>query len=163
MHKFLIVIFFIFFSALDGVSQSSKQAGKFFNKGQYQEALDQYLLLDSNLLEDNDNFRIGTCFYIANHNQVNGIKYLEDYIIESDSVITVAYFYLGSLYHKNYQFDKSIETLDGFLSKLETELSNKNIDEETYFNFKTEAENIISYCNILNNQNFCFQIIIYNH
>lgn len=147
MHKFLIVSFFIFFSALNGVSQSSKQAGKFFNKGQYQEALDQYLLLDSNLLEDNDNFRIGACFYIANHNQVNGIKYLEDYTVESDSVITVAYFYLGSLYHKNYQFDKSIETLNGFLSKLETELSNRNIDEETYFNFKTEAESIISYCN----------------
>jgi outer membrane protein OmpA-like peptidoglycan-associated protein len=127
--------------------QDSRKASKFFNKGEFEKALVEYNKLDSTSININDNFKIGVAYFLSNNNQVAGLPYMNKYIILTDSVITVAYFYLGSLYHKNYEFDKSIEQLDNFLKKLEGEYSNGTVDSETYKQFKDEAETIISNCN----------------
>lgn len=137
---------FIFFP-LFLIAQQSQKASKFFNKGDYEKALEYYLSAEDEELNANDNFRLGTCYFLADKEQTKGIKYLQKYINESDSVIPVANFYLASLYHKDFQFDQSINEAELFLEKLENELLNKNIDSETYQAFKKETENIISYCN----------------
>ena len=127
--------------------QSSKKASKFFNKGAFDKALVEYAKLDTSLIKDNDNFKIGACYFLAIHNQTDGISYLEKYITQADSVIAVAHFYLGSLYHKNYDFDKAIETLELFSEKLEMEYASKNINTEIYEQFRKETETIIANCN----------------
>lgn len=127
--------------------QELKQASKFFNKGDFEHALIEYLKLDTSTIETDVNFSIGACYFLAYHEQTKGIKYLEKYISHADSVTTVAYFYLGSLYHKNSEFDKSIKTLEEFLVKLEIENKNKTISPEIYNEFKKETETIIVNCN----------------
>lgn len=139
----------LFFSSLLTIysQQELKQASKFFNKGDFDNALIEYSKLDTSTIETDDNFKIGACYFLAHHEQTKGIGYLERYISHADSVITVAYFYLGSLYHKNLEFDKSIKTLEGFLLKLEIENKNKTISPEIYNEFKKETETIIVNCN----------------
>lgn len=144
-YSYLLILILCCCSSL--AQQQSKRASKFFNKGLYDDALTQYLLLDINILSDNDNLRIGTCCFISNKNIEIGIKHLENYIFNSDSIIPVSYFYLGSLLHKNYQFNEAIQNLQNFLQKLDSELSNGNIDNKTHSQFKKEAEALISYCN----------------
>ena len=111
---------------LNLIGQNANRAGRFFNKGQYNEALENYLLIDSNSLKPKDNLNIGTCFFTSNNTK--GIKYFEKYIVTSDSINPIVYYYLGSLFHKQYKLEKSINTLQLFLSKLEKEFSKKNIN-----------------------------------
>lgn len=127
--------------------QTSKKASKLFNKGDFEKALEEYNKLDSSLLNDNDNFKIGLSYFLSTHNQVAGLPYFNKYIVQSDSVITAAYFYLGSLYHKNYEFDKSIEQLETFIQKLEVEYLKGAIELEIYKQFLDEAETIVANCN----------------
>ena len=54
---------------------------------------------------------------------------------------------MGSLYHKNSEFDKSVQTLEDFLLKLEIELKNQTISIEIHDEFKRETETIIVNCN----------------
>ncbi len=142
---YLIVLFSVTFNFLS--AQSLKQASKFYNKGNYDKALELYMSQDSISFENNDNFKVGVCYFLANHDQIKGIPFFEKYISQSDSIISVAHFYLGSLYHKNYEFDKAIFELETFNSKIEYEYSNKTLDEELYNSFKKESENLISNCN----------------
>ena len=127
--------------------QGSKKASKFFNKGEFEKAIEEYSKLDTSLIGVNDNFKIGLSYFLSTNKQVEGIPYINKYIIQSDSVITAAYFYLGSLYHKNYEFDKSIEQLDIFIQKLEVEFLKGTIELEIYQQFLKEAETILSNCN----------------
>jgi len=147
VNHIIVCLFFVSFGTVCFGQQSSRQASKFFNRGDFDRALIEYSKLDTATIENNDNFKIGACYYLANHDQVKGIPFINKYITNADSVITVAYFYLGSLYHKNEEFDKSIETLELFLTKLDQELKNHTIDDELYNNFKKEAEIIIVNCN----------------
>lgn len=148
LKQLLSLSLLFFFSLLKIYAQQElQQASKFFNKGDFDNALIEYSKLDTSSIEINDNFKIGACYFLANHEQVKGIGYLERYIRNADSVNTVAYFYLGSLYHKNSEFDESINTLEGFLLKLEIEKKNKTISPEIYNEFKKEAETIIVNCN----------------
>lgn len=139
-----IAFVFLFMSTLGFCQKSFVQASKFFNKGDFDQALEYYSQIDTSQLEVNDNFKIGACYYHSSKEKTKGIPFLNKYINHSDSVIAVAYFYLGSLYHKNYQFDESINTLTLFLEKLEYEKINKTIDDEIYLQFKNEAEKLIS-------------------
>ncbi|MBI2280074.1 MAG: PD40 domain-containing protein, partial [Bacteroidetes bacterium] len=148
---FLKQLFFLllFFSSLLKIysQQELKQASKFFNKGDFDNALIEYSKLDTSTIEIDDNFKIGVCYFLAHHEQTNGIPFLEKYIKQADSITTVSYFYLGSLYHKNLDFDKSIQILEDFLQKLEIELKNQTISTEIHDEFKKEAETIIVNCN----------------
>ena len=145
--KILIVTSFFLVPLLCTAQETSKKASKFFNKGEFEKALVEYSNLDSSAIGTNDNFKIGVCYFLSSHNQVAGIPYMNKYIVQTDSVITVAYFYLGSLYHKKYEFDKSIEQLNIFVQKLEREYLNNTIDPNIYKQFKEEAETIIANCN----------------
>lgn len=130
------------------VGQTTKdRASKFFNKGKFEEALKLYQTLDSTSYNNDDCFKAGMCYFLSKKNQTKGIPFFEKYIANSDTVLPVSYFYLGSLYHKNYDFDKSISTLSVFTEKLELEYTNKTITIDIYENFKHETEIIIDNCN----------------
>lgn len=147
MRKKYSLFFLLLFISVFSYAQQTQKASKFFNRGDFDKALEEYAKIDSSQLENNDNFKIGTCYYLANHDQVKGIPYIEKYIAQADSVITVAYFYLGSLYHKNYEFDQAIHKLELFKAKIEVEHNEHNLDEEIYTSFKKESEIIIANCN----------------
>jgi len=147
MHKSYIFILILSVYSIGLIAQKTQKASKFFNKGEFNKALEEYAKIDTSQLETNDNFKIGTCYYLANYEQVKGIPFIEKYISQADSVITVAYFYIGSLYHKNYEFDKAIQKLELFINKIDIEHNNNALDKDIYTSFKKESEIIIANCN----------------
>jgi outer membrane protein OmpA-like peptidoglycan-associated protein len=137
-----ILLLGVFFNL---TGQTSEKAERLFNRGLYSEALVKYLRIDSNSLTPEDRLSIGTCYFTTNN--IKGIKYLEKYIATRDSINPVVHYYLGSLFHKDYQFEKSIQTLQLFLSTLEKEFADEHIDKETYAQFKGETNVLIKNCN----------------
>jgi len=137
----LIVLLTSFVSSF--AQQETKKASKFFNKGEFEKALIEYNKIDTSAIGIDDNLRIGTCYFLSKKEKTKGIPFIEKYIQQADSIIPVAYFYLGSLYHKNYELDKAITTLEDFKIKLENEYAIDGISKEIYTQFKKETETII--------------------
>ncbi|MGE0562581.1 MAG: OmpA family protein [Flavobacteriales bacterium] len=149
MFKYFILIFSLLtlFNKYIAQNQSTKQASKFFNKGDFEFALQEYSKLDTSLLSSDDDFKIGVCYFLSKNNQTKGIPHLKKYIQNTDSIIPVAYYYLGSLLHKNYEFDAAIQQLQVFLEKLELEYKSNSLPIDIYSEFKKGAEILIDNCN----------------
>src|SRR3989344_7063905 len=97
LKQLLSLSLLFFFSLLKIYAQQElQQASKFFNKGDFDNALIEYSKLDTSTIESDDNFKIGACYFLAHHEQTKGIPFLEKYIKQADSITTVSCFYLGS-------------------------------------------------------------------
>lgn len=100
----------ISFVALDGKAQDVDLAREAFKKWDFEQALEEYLLLyeeDSTKLEYN--YRIGVCYLNTRIDKSKAVPYLER-VVEMERHDPDALYLLGRAYHYAYRFDKAIET-----------------------------------------------------
>lgn len=125
---------------------SRKSATKHFRHNEFAEALENYLALDSAELEIEDIFSIGICYYNLPPETDKAIPYFEAYLKETDT-LSVAYHFLGNLYHENYQFDEAIGVYEKFKVRLEIDFREKIIHRGLFVKLVGETNRNIEYCN----------------
>lgn len=131
MKKLSILTLFIVFTAVNIFGQDKKLAASLFEVGNFEEALDEYLLL---LEEEPDNieynYNIAVCYLNTNIDKSLAIAPLEK-LVENPKIIADAYYLLGRAYHYGYQFDKAIEMYNKFIASGKgSELNRQNVDKQ---------------------------------
>jgi len=125
---------------------SKKAATKNFRHGEFDVALENFLAVDSSDLEIEDIFSIGVCYYNTITEKEKGIPYFESYLSITDT-LSVAYYYLGNLYHENYQFDEAIDVYEKFKPRLKIDFKEKIIHRGLYEKLVGEIDRNIEHCN----------------
>jgi len=125
---------------------SKKAATKSFRHGEFELALENFLALDSFDLETEDIFSIGVCYYNTLQDKEKAIPYFESYLSVTDT-LSVAYYYLGNLYHENYQFDEAIDVYEKFKPRLKIDFKEKIIHRGLYEKLLGEIDRNIEHCN----------------
>jgi len=104
-----------------------KKAINYFNNEEYKQALKLFLIIDSLSTADFElKYNIGACYLNSANEKVKAIPYLE-YAISKDkkNIPEVVFKDLGTLYHLDYKFAKSIEAFNLFLGS--SYLSNNDV------------------------------------
>jgi len=105
------------------IKELTKIADTYFENAQYQNALIQYLIIDSIKPEDSEiNYKIGACYLNSRYEKIKALPYLEFAIKDKRLQFPkVVYKDLGMLYHLDYQFNNAIKSFRKYL-----ELAGKN-------------------------------------
>jgi hypothetical protein len=115
MKELSTLVAIILFSVITGYGQDKKLATDLFEVGNFEEALDEYLLL---LEEEPDNiefnYNLAVCYLNTNIDKSLAIAPLEK-VVENPKIIADAYYLLGRAYHYGYQFDQAIEMFNKFI------------------------------------------------
>lgn len=117
------------------LAQDVKVAREAMDKRDFEQALEEYLLLyesDSSKLEYN--YRIGVCYLNTNIDKSKALPYLKRAVRKEDHDPNAVYL-LGRAYHYSYRFDKAIETYIEF----------KEIGKGSEYNL-SNVERQIEYC-----------------
>ncbi len=142
-------VFLLILSGLTGFSQdpklSRKSGNKELRKSQFELALENFLSIDSSNLSEDDYYNIGLCYYNIPRKRHLGIPYFEGYLSKTDT-LSVVYYFLGNLYHENYQFDQAIDQYNTFRTRLERDYKQRIIQEEVFNEIFGNLERNIQYC-----------------
>lgn len=96
------------------VGQDKKQANQDFDDGNYEDALEEFLLLLEEEPEDLDyNYKLGVCYLNTNIDKSKAVRYFE-FVTSDEKVDPIAWFLLGRSYQFAYEFDKAIEAFTEF-------------------------------------------------
>ncbi|MCQ2345472.1 MAG: hypothetical protein MJZ82_01745 [Paludibacteraceae bacterium] len=113
MRKSLQIIILLF-SALQLLAQSADEADRLFNAGQYSSSREIYGRLlqraPSNTLYL---YRFARCEYELGHDSTS-----IEYFLKAGGKYTLAYYYLGELYMRQWEFDKAMEYYQLYLSSV---------------------------------------------
>ena len=120
MKKILSFILLIFsLLAVNTINaQSDKKVDPFladqnFNNGNYEAALEDYLLLLDDSKTDKYNYNIAICYLNTNINKTKAIPYLE-ILTRKPKFDPNAMYLLGRAYHYAYRFDDAIKAFNAF-------------------------------------------------
>ncbi|MFB6258234.1 MAG: hypothetical protein ABEH38_06040 [Flavobacteriales bacterium] len=117
--------------AVETAAQDVKIARNAIKKRDFEQALEEYLLLyekDSTKLEYN--YRIGVCYLNTRIDKSKAVPYLERAAKMEDHDPNTLYL-LGRAYHYDYRFDKAIETFIKFKEKGKgSEANLNNVDQQ---------------------------------
>ncbi|MBI4649078.1 MAG: hypothetical protein HY738_21435 [Bacteroidia bacterium] len=107
----LVSICFTLYSQEPSKHKFYSEALKLINEKRFAEALPKLLIVDS--LEKGKNYmtryNIGMCFLNSKYDKTKAIPYLEFAITkEKFKIDPKVYYYLGYLFHLDYQFDTAI-------------------------------------------------------
>ena len=93
---------------------SSKMANEFFNDGNFNAALDEYLeLLKTSTENLKFNYRAGVCYLNTNIDKSNAIPYFEK-VLSLEGADPNTYYLLGRAYHFAYRFPNAIKMYEKF-------------------------------------------------
>ncbi len=121
--------------SITSIAQDPEVARDAFEKRDFEQALEEYLLLyeqDSSKLEYN--YRIGVCYLNTNIDKADALPYLKRAASMEDHDPNALYL-LGRAYHYAYRFDKAIETYIEF----------KEIGKGSAYNLRN-VDRQIEYC-----------------
>jgi len=91
-----------------------KKANQYLSLGNFEAALDEYVLLAEDEPENMKyNYRTGVCYLNINGDKSKAVPFLEN-AVNSDDVENNAYYLLGRAYHYVHKFDKAIEIYKKF-------------------------------------------------
>lgn len=129
----LILLSNVFAFAQD--KATAKLANEYFNDGNFNAALDEYIeLLEATPDDEKFNYRAGVCYLNTNIDKSNAIQYLEKALkVETPNPNT--YYLLGRAYHFAYRFNDAIKMFEQF----------KAVDKGNTFNLD-DVEKQIEYC-----------------
>lgn len=117
MYKYFLLSLIVFSSLVSANAQdklSVKQANELFNDGNFNEALDAYLLLLEDNAEDAKlNYRTGVCYLNTNIDKSKAVPFLEKVLTLKD-VNPNTYYLLGRAYHFAYRFNDGIKMYEQF-------------------------------------------------
>lgn len=132
---FFLVVFFSSSSTFSQVKVNEKDANQKFERGNYEEALADYLLLlKENPKSEEYNYRIGVCYLNTNINKTKAVAYLEN-VTKREHFDNNAMYLLGRAYHYAYRFDDALRAYNRF----------KDVGNGTSENLK-DVEKQINYC-----------------
>lgn len=135
-HFHLLSIFFLLTQVLNAQDKTTfKSANKYFNEGDFKQALTAYLLLleaDGN--DQKLNYRIGVCYLNTNIDKPQAIPYLEK-VINTAAPSSNLYYLLGRAYHYAYRFNEAVEMFNSSKFLISNDLE-----------FLIEVEKQIEYC-----------------
>lgn len=131
MKKLSILILFVFLCVVESFAQDKKLASDLFEVGNFEEALEEYILL---VEEEPDNiefnYNLAVCYLNTNIDKSLAIEPLEK-IVQNPKIIADAYYLLGRAYHYGYQFDKAIETYNKFIASGKgSEINRQDVDKQ---------------------------------
>jgi hypothetical protein len=112
--KYLSILIFGMLVSFTAFSQDRKQALTFFEAGNFESALDEYLELiksDSDNIEYN--YNIAVCYLNTNIDKSKAIPYLEK-MVKNPKIIPDAFYLLGRAYHFGYKFNEAIAAYQKF-------------------------------------------------
>lgn len=116
MKKISILSLVFLFAGIYVNGQDKKLAAELFEVGNFEEALEEYLLL---IEEEPDNieynYNLAVCYLNTNIDKSLAIAPLEK-LVENPKIIADAYYLLGRAYHYGYQFDKAIQAYNTFIN-----------------------------------------------
>lgn len=125
---------------------SRKSAEKNFRKAHFEEALENFLNIDSTTWDDRDIYSIGVCYYNLPNDREKATPYFERYLSKTDT-LTVAYYFLANLYHESYRLDTAIATYEKFKDELKIDVKNDLLPRGIYRQLLNEVEKNIEHCN----------------
>ncbi len=118
-----------------GIAQDVKVARDFFKNRNFEQALEEYLLLHEKEPDNLEyNYRIGICYLNTYIDKSKAVPYLEK-AVETKGHDPNAVYLLGRAYHLAYKFDKAIEQYERF----------REIGKGNSFN-QEQVERQIAYC-----------------
>jgi len=147
--KFLLLLILVIgseYSQAQKVKYSKKTAERNFRKAHFEQALENYLNIDSASWNDQDIYSIGVCYYNLANSREKAIPYFEKYLSITDT-LTVAYYFLANLYHEDYRPDTSIVIYEKFKIELKKDLDNDLLPRDIYKQLLVEVERNIEHCN----------------
>lgn len=144
MKRILLLIFLVPVMVATGQTVSPESANEKFTFGDYEGALEDYLIL----LKDNpDNsrylFRTAVCYLNSNLDKTASIPYLEKLLEEQPVKDINTYYLLGRAYHFAHRFDDAIRMLN-FYKDSEKGL-NPIPDFEKQIEYNYNAKELIKY------------------
>lgn len=122
----LFAIPILLLGTLSAAGQSGKisksRANDYYQKGNYELALEQYkALLKSDDKNIEYNFRIGVCYLKTNIDKGLAVGYFKNVInldaLDNQTDYQIAYYLLGRAYHSAYKFDEAIEQFRLFMEQ----------------------------------------------
>ncbi|GAB4252163.1 MAG: hypothetical protein Kow0079_06770 [Vicingaceae bacterium] len=140
MNLFLKIITAILILFAFSISQAQdtktflRKGNDFFNSNNFIDALENYLEIPNEELDEKINYRIGVCYLNTNIDKSKAIPYLEK-VISSEKPDPNAFYLLGRAYHFAYKFDEAIKMYEKF----------KEIAKGTEFNL-IDVDKQIEYC-----------------
>lgn len=113
--KSLLVVLLVVAQSVFAQSKGdAKLANEFFNDGNFNAALDEYLeLLKTTPNDAKINYRTGVCYLNTNINKSAAIPYLEK-VLKLEEVNPNTYYLLGRAYHFAYRFQEAIKMFEQF-------------------------------------------------
>lgn len=131
MKNTIILVFLSLCVGFKGIGQDKKMALDLFEVGNFEEALEEYLLLQEVDPENIEyNYNLAVCYLNTNIDKSLAIAPLER-IIENPKIIADAYYLLGRAYHYGYQFDKAIAMFNKFIASGKgSEANRANVDKQ---------------------------------
>ncbi|PCH67248.1 MAG: hypothetical protein COC01_06210 [Bacteroidetes bacterium] len=113
-----------------------------FSNGYYYKALDFFLeLYPLDSLNAHLNNRIGICYLYTPYQKHEAQPYLER-ASQSEEINYEVHYFLGDIYHLNYQFDKAIRSYEKFAELVSGYEKNPNIIQDS----KNDAKRRIQIC-----------------
>ena len=136
MYKIIIFLISVVFSLTITAQKKSgiKQANGFYDNGNFNEALEVYLsLYEDNLQDPKLNYRIGVCYLNTNIDKALATSYLEKGLTFNE-VNSNTYYLLGRAYHFAYRFNDAIKKYEEFkeLNNGKT-ISQEEVDKQIEF------------------------------
>ncbi len=141
---FNTLLFALLLGNFSGMAQDVKVAREALERRDFEQALEEYLLLykqDSSKLEYN--YRIGVCYLNTNIDKANALPYLKRAAkMEGHDPNTL--YLLGRAYHYAYRFDKAIDAYTRFKEKGKgSEYNLNNVDRQ--IQYCQNAKELIKY------------------
>ncbi|MFT7155377.1 MAG: hypothetical protein ACI8Q1_000378 [Parvicella sp.] len=107
-------------------AQDKKVAAEYFAIGNFEDALEEYLMLIEEEPDDIEfNYNIAICYLNTNIDKSNAIPYLEK-MVEVPKINADAFYLLGRAYHFGYRFDDAIEMYQKFIATGKGNLLNQD-------------------------------------
>ena len=124
-------------------SKYAKKALKLVQAGEYNDAIDYYLKIDSlskKKINPEIQYQIGYCYFHTNAEKEKSETYFKEYLNNSDS-IHQAYYYLARIQHLQYKFDDAISNYKKFLNKtISNPYLTAELKDELILSVKREIE-----------------------
>ena len=100
--------------SLNVFAQDAKNADQLFTSANYEDALEEYLLLYEDDQKNMEyNYRIAVCYLNTNIDKSLALPYLQ-FVVRQDDFDPNANYLLGRAYHYSYEFDKAIQAYEIF-------------------------------------------------
>jgi hypothetical protein len=110
-----LLLLVLFFVSVVSYAQDRKKAARLFDAGNFEAALEEYLLIHEKARTDAMvNYRIGVCYLNTNIDKPAAIPFL-DFVTSLTQFEPNALYLLGRAYHFNMEFDKAIKAFTRFI------------------------------------------------